>query len=191
MHSTKTTRLLIIILVSVCSQVALGQSKERIVLFPQWSIQAKDEAQLELVEIKIAGKPIAIGESFDADENWLKVMTLRVKNIGKKPISAFGVGGGLLEGVDEELPPYASFRYGIAWNCSKRSNPGKAQTKRIVFKPGEIIELSYAHVDELNRKVLAKQGEGAFCKLKFMAPAIQYDDGTNAFLPNMRFQRKQ
>ena len=118
-------------------------------------------------------------------------MTLRVKNISKKPIITFGVAGGLLEGVDDELPPYASFRYGIAWSWGKSSNPGEAQTKRIVFKPGEILELSYAHVDELTRKVLANQGEGAFCKLKFMAPWIQYEDGAKIFLPNMRFQRKQ
>jgi hypothetical protein len=191
MHSIKITRLLIIIFVSACSQIALGQSKERIIPFPQWAIEAEDEAQLELVEIKIAGNPIAIGEAFDADENWLKAMTLRVKNISKKPIITFGVAGGLLEGVDEELPPYASFRYGIAWNWGKSSNSGKAQTKRIVFKPGEILELSYVHVDELTRKVLANQGEGAFCKLKFMAPGIQYKDGAKTFLPNMRFQKKQ
>jgi hypothetical protein len=191
MHLTKTTRLLIIILASVCSQVALGQSKERIIPLPEWSLDAEEEAQLELVEIKIAGKPIAIGESFDADENWLKAMTLRVKNISKKPIITFVLVSGLLEAIDEELQPSASFRYGIAWKWGKDSKPGKAQTKRIVFKPGEILELSYAHVNELNRKVLAKRGEGAFCKLEFMAPAIQYEDGTESFSPYMRFQRKQ
>jgi hypothetical protein len=191
MHSTKATRLLIVILISVSSQIALGQSKKRIIPFPQWSIGTEDEAQLELVEIKIAGKPVAIGESFDADEGWLKAMTLRVKIIGKKRIIAFGVGGGLLKDINEELPAYASFEYGIAWNWGKSSDPEKAQRKQIVLNPGEIVELSYAHVDELTRKFLAKEGEGSFCKLKFIAPTIQYEDGTSIFLAKMRFQRKQ
>ena len=57
------------------------------------------------------------------------------------------------------------------------------------MKPGETVELSYANVASLVRRVLAKEGEGAFCKLKFMAPVIQYADGGAPFTPPMRFRQ--
>ena len=91
--NTKTVvRALTIIFVSLCFQLALAQSKKRIIPFPEWSLDEEGEAQLELVEIKIA---------------------------------------------------------------------------------------------------LAKEDEGAFCKLEFIAPAIQYKDGTSISFPNMRFHGKQ
>jgi hypothetical protein len=170
----------------------IAQVKSRLVPFPEWasSYVEDEETPLELVEIKVAGKSIILGQPFDADENWLKNMTLRVKNISNKPIIAFGVGGGLLGGVNEELPPYASFQYGLGWQWGKEVNPKKKRPKGTILKPGEIVELTYANVDELTRKVLAKEGEGAFRKLKFMAPGVQYLDGSGASMPKMRFYGK-
>ncbi len=57
------------------------------------------DTYLEFIEIKMAGKPVVLGQPFDADESWLKGMTLRVKNLSDKPIVAFGVGGGLISGM--------------------------------------------------------------------------------------------
>jgi hypothetical protein len=176
-------------LLFVCPVVA--QVKSRLVPFPEWasSYDEDEETPLELVEIKVAGKSIILGQPFDADEKWLKNMTLRVKNISNKPIIAFGVGGGLLGGVDEELPPHASFADGIGWQWGKTFDPEKEKPSGAALKPGEVAELSYANVDELTRKVLVKEGEGAFSKLKFMAPGAQYEDGTFASMPKMKFYR--
>jgi hypothetical protein len=170
----------------------VAQVKSRLVTFPDWasSYDEDEEVPLELVEIKVSGKPVVLGRQFDADENWLKNLTLRIKNISNKPITAFGVGGGLLVGVDEELPPHASFRDGIGWRWGKEFDPKKRKSEGTVLKPGEVVELTYANVDALTRKVLAKEGEGAFCKLKFMAPGVQYQDGSVASMPKMRFHGK-
>jgi hypothetical protein len=168
---------------------AVGQVEKRLIPLPEWasSYEEDEEIQLELVEIKVAGKPVTLGQPFDADESWLMNMTLRVKNISDRPIVAFGIGGGLLSGVDEELPPHASFRDGIAWNWGKPFDRGKGRHTGAVLAPGETVELSYVHESELKRKNLAKEGWGPFRKLKFMAPAIQYVDGTEAEAPRMRF----
>ena len=116
-------------------------------------------------------------------------MTLRVKNVGTKPIIAFRVGGGLLHGVGEELPIHASFDYGIGWNWGNSFNPDKEKHHGPVLNAGDAVELSYANVSSLTRRVLAKEGEGAFRKLKFMAPAIQYADGSSPLIPPMRFRK--
>jgi hypothetical protein len=184
--SVSLLSLIVVTLLSV--HPIVGQLKKRVIPFPEWaSSSEEDESQLELVEIKVAGRPIVLGQSFDAAENWLKDMTLRVKNISKKPIVAFGIGGGLLKGIEEELPLYSSFQYGIAWNWGKGFDSKKEKSKGIVFRPGETVELSYVNVSQLGRKVLAKEGEGAFCKLKFMSPSIQYEDGTIDSMPRMKF----
>jgi len=172
------------------AEVGMAQTKNRLIPFPDWSLDnTDDELSLELLEIKIAGKPIALDTPFDADDNWLKDMTLRVKNIGTKPIVAFGVGGGLLHGVWEELPMYASYQYGIAWNWGTNFNPEKEKPKGPGLKPGETVELTYANVNSLHRHTLSKDGEGTFCKLEFVAPAVEYIDGTAPSFLNMRFPR--
>jgi hypothetical protein len=185
----KTLSLGFVLLSLLSVRAADGQAKNRLVPFPEWasSYDEDEEVPLELVEIKVAGRQVILGQVFSADENWLKDMTLRVKNISNKPIIAFGVGGGLLGGVGEELPPHASFAYGIGWQWGKPFNPEKERPFGVALKPGEIAELSYANVDDLTRKVLAKEGEGAFSKLKFMAPGVEYEDGTAASMPKMKF----
>ena len=192
MKYSRGTRTLSIgfVLISLLSvRAADGQVKNRLIPFPEWasSYDEDEEVPLELVEIKVAGMPVTLGQVFSADESWLKGMALRVKNISNKPIIAFGVGGGLLGGVDEELPPHASFAYAVGWQWGKTFNPEKEKSSGTALQPGEVAELSYANVDELTRKVLAKEGEGAFSKLKFMAPGVQYEDGTLASMPKMKF----
>jgi hypothetical protein len=191
MHSPKSISILCVAVVLIGVTVATAQTKTRLLPFPAWSLDdTDDEVSLELVEIKIAGKRIGLDKSFEADENWLKNMTLQVKNVGTKPIVAFGIGGGLLTRIDEELPAYASFEYGIGWTWGKQFDPDKEKSKSTTLKPGEIVELAYRNVDSLTRKVLAKAGEGTFCKLKFMAPGIQYADGDSAGMTaRMRFRK--
>jgi hypothetical protein len=191
MRAPKLISSLFVAIVLMVAQVAAAQTKKRLIPFPAWALDDTDEeVSLELIEIKIAGKSIPLDQPFEADDNWLKNMSLRVKNIGTKSIVAFGVGGGLLQGTDEELPAYASFQYGVAWNWGKNFNPDKGKHHGPALGAGDTVELSYANVSALTRRVLAKEGEGSFCKLKFMAPAIQYADGSSPFTPPMRFRRK-
>ena len=147
-----------------------------------------DKVCLELVEIKIAGQPIVLDKPFDAADNWLKNMTLRVKNVGTKPIVFFNVGGGLFRRVDEELAWDASWQYVIEWNWGKRFNPEKEKPKKRGLEPGESVELTYTNVDSFNRGTLGlvKEGEGAFCKLEFAPPAVEYIDGTEPSFPEIR-----
>lgn len=189
-RSSKTivTFLSLIVITLFLVHPVVGQVKRRVIPFPEWasSYDEDDEIALELVEIKVDGRPIILGQSFDADEHWLKNMTLRVKNISNKPIISFGVGGGLLEGVDEELPLRASFPYGIGWSWGNWFNPEKEKPKGRALMPGESVELSYVNLVEHSLKMLEER-ENAFSKLKFMAPSIQYEDGTTDSLTLMRF----
>src|SRR5689334_17518349 len=118
---TRRTILLLIVSTLLSAYPVLGQVKKRVIPFPEWaSSSAEDnEVLLEVVEIKVAGKPIVLGRTFDADENWLKDMVMRVKNVSNKAIITFGLSGGFLEGIDEELQPYASYQYALGWDWGR------------------------------------------------------------------------
>ena len=96
---TAKSTLLIITVALLLAQPIAGQGKKRLIPYPQWADERDEdqEISLELVEIRVAGRPVVLGEPFETDGNWLKNMELIVRNIGKKPIVAFGVGGGLLK----------------------------------------------------------------------------------------------
>lgn len=162
----------------------LGQVENRIIPFPEWACEYEydddvlRDVDIELLDITVADRTVRLGQQFKADGEWLRKMVLRVKNTGSKPILVLEIGGGLLGAIDEVLHAGASYQYGINWNWGEATRPRKRRPSEPVVKPGEIVELSYAHVDTLTREVLSGPGEGSFRKLKIMAPYIMYSDGT-------------
>jgi hypothetical protein len=166
--------------------LAAAQTKTRLLtLFPSLS-NHDDEICLEVVEIKYGGRPIPFDKPFAANGSWLAAMSLRVKNVGTKPIGFFNISGGLLQRLDEELGPHDSWQYAIAWSWGNFYNPKR---KRPGLKPGETVELTYADVSALNRTTIEKASNrgGVFCKLQFQRPKVEYIDGTEPEHPVMRF----
>jgi len=77
-----------------------SQPKNRVVQWPEMILTpvntpgsgysqdlAKMEA-LEIIDIAVGGKSITIGQSFAADDEWLKNLTVRVKNVSDLNISS-------------------------------------------------------------------------------------------------------
>jgi len=46
---------------------------------------------IEIQNINVGGKPIAIGEPFSADEDWLRDLTFRVKNVSDKELTGIQI----------------------------------------------------------------------------------------------------
>ena len=99
---------------------------------------SSDIKGLELIEIKVAGKPITIGESFVADDDWLKSLSVKVKNTSGKQISSIRISFSLPEAKYKEGTLGFSFTYGhqLATNLGKDFS---AEEKTIM--PDETIEL--------------------------------------------------
>lgn len=171
---------------------ATPQTKQRIItIYPSWTNDDDDMVCLELVEIKVAAQPIALVEPFDADDNWLKNMALRVKNVGTKPIAYFDVGAILFKGIEEKLAWDESPKYVIGWTWGKRFNPEKEKFEGASLEPGQSVGLTYANVSPFHRGVLAQVvNEGALRKLEFTGPAVKYIDGTEPECPNMRLPKQ-
>jgi hypothetical protein len=181
-NSIKTVAapLSLLLFVLFLAHPAAGQVKKRIILVPEWSpsVEEEEEAWLELQEIRVAGRLIAPGQTFDADENWLKGMTLRVKVVGSKPFAAFSLGGQLFETVDGKSLPHESVKYSVMWMWGRAIRPQQGKPKLTTLKPGVVVELNYKNVEEIYREALVEAQEGTFCKLDMWGFHIQYHDGT-------------
>jgi hypothetical protein len=137
-----------------------------------------DEGVLEVIQIESGGQAVTLGQSFQATDGWLREIKIKLRNISTKPITYINFGGGLIRGIDEELKPSESFRYGIAWDFGGRSNSMTVK-ERADFKsvqPGEIVELSYENVGRNYKATLEGEREG-FRKLILGTTVVEFEDG--------------
>lgn len=121
-----------------------SQSKDRKVQWPQTPINhlntrgsgySQELAYIEALEINditVGGKSITIGQSFAADDEWLKSLTVRVKNIS--PLSISSVQMNLV--LPEIMPggPLVTLCYGCGGVATGQSiMPGKEAEMKVVF----------------------------------------------------------
>ena len=167
--------ILILVFVMILSLSATAQTQKRVInVFDE----NKDSEQLlELIDIKIDSKSIVVGKQFKADENWLKDLKIRVKNISGKPLVCFGLSFGLIEGIKQELEPYASYRYGFTFSYGKPIKEQFNVSEKVLLQPNEETVLTYDSLDNLYREVLGKVGEGTFHKAKLMSISVQFENG--------------
>jgi hypothetical protein len=93
--------------------------------------QANAVAQLDTLEIEeilVEGKPIIIGQPFDASDDWLKHITIRVKNISDQRFSFIQ--------VDLIFPQIKEAYYIPVFY------PFTADERAKGFGPGEVVELT-------------------------------------------------
>src|SRR6185503_14097308 len=73
---------------SQTSQKAIVWSNDPLSRYAR-STTTEVQSQLNNVEIEtisVNGKPVTIGQLFDADEDWIKTITARVKNVSEERI---------------------------------------------------------------------------------------------------------
>jgi hypothetical protein len=101
---------------------------------------------LEIEEILVEGKPIIIGRPFDASDDWLKHITIRVKNISDQRFSFIQ--------VDLSLPQIEHEAYYIPL-----AYPFTADQRAKGFGPGEVVELTTWKDETIYNRWTAKLAE--------------------------------
>jgi hypothetical protein len=188
-HLCVSTALLLIPTATVHSQ-----STKSIVRSPECPF-IEEETILELTDLKVAGRKVPFDQAFDADNDWLKTLVFRVKNIGHKPIAAIVLIFGLLERTDEELPAYASFQYGLQFIQSKGAAAKQSRSKLpVLIQPGEETELTAEGcrpygLREVDRSLSGEKQKSVsfslaaalgsrFRRAEMMSAKVQFTDGT-------------
>ena len=121
---------------------AFGQNRARIVMSPG-CYASDDQVLLELAAPGIAGVEVPFDKTFQANDDWLAQLVFRVTNKGKKSIAAIVITAGLLGGVDEELPPGASYDYGLKFIRLHPANAKRPRSKlRAIVGPDQTVEIT-------------------------------------------------
>jgi len=134
---------------------ACSQSKNRVVQWPEiivtsvkapgsgYSQELAEIDPLEIMDIAVDGKSITIGQSFAADDEWLKNLTVRVKNVSSLTVSSVQMDLFL-----PEIMPGGP----LVTLCFGCGGVAKGQT----IMPGEEVELKLVLygwlLDQINRK---------------------------------------
>lgn len=153
-----------------------SQSKNRKVQWPETSISyvnaqgpghSPELAQIEALEINdiaVGGKSITMGEFFAADDEWLKNLTVRVKNISSLSISAVQMNLFL----PEIMPggPLVTLCYGCG-------DVGKGQS----IMPGKEVEMKLVFYGWLADQINAKSSLSMITKAEIHDTIVTLTDG--------------
>ena len=164
---------------------AYCQSAERLVAwppFPQGNNSVKGEdgraipsdiKALEIIEVKVMRQPITIGQTFTAEGDWLKSLTLRVKNISGKPIRSIRV----LFTLPEAKYNGGSMGFSLEYGKELSSGFGYGGPKTIM--PEEEVELARNEQRySLEQKGIAKRtGRADFRKVLISNMVVLFEDG--------------
>jgi len=155
--------------------VAAPQKQKKIIYL--FEADPSDEVLLEVLEIDVSGTPVTPGKPFESDENWIKHLRFKFKNVSDKPIVLFNFGGGILKGIDEKVEMGYSYKRGVVWRFGKYFDPKKEKRRGIVFQPGAITDLTYDQLYPLYKHPEAQKDQGISCKLEIGLNSIQFRNG--------------
>lgn len=170
--------ILIAIFLSVSALSSFAQVQKRTIHFEREDVSG-ESGLVQVVRIEVKNKQVSINEEFATTDDWLKSLKITVRNVSGKRIIYVGFGFGLLEAIDGELEPYASYQYGVSFYAGEPVKNIKKGKRRFILNPNSETVLTYEKVGaRTSNLVLEKAGIGKFHKAKFMVARVQFEDGT-------------
>jgi hypothetical protein len=173
-HSVRVT-LSALVVTFLSASSAFSQHKQRIVHWPEIPFHANAAKSststivpqievLEIVDVSIGGKSVTLGESFAADDEWLKNLTVRIKNISSTSISRVQLNLFL----PQIMPggPMVTLCYGCG-------DVGSGQS----IGPGEEFEMKLVHHDWLIGQINSRSSLSKIDKAEIQHMYVTLPDG--------------
>lgn len=110
---------------------------------------------LEIIEIKVEGKTVAIGQPFMASKDWLKSLTFKVRSVSGKPIKVFNLGITIPEIKSNGRSiilgmPYGIGGMGVSQGGSDVSKPVRSGEEVDLVIPKLLLEYLQKHLAKHN-----------------------------------------
>ncbi len=172
-------------LVLILSVLSIAQVSQRVVDWHPQIIPGKFKAggcgilfpseisALEVIEIKVADKPVVLGQAFDANEDWLKTLSVKVKNVSGKPISLVRTSFNLPEAKNEKGTMGFSLIYGEEFSNSDTDN----KPQKVIF-PGQEVILARNEIRQHLEAITQRSGKTDFSKVLIGLTMVKFEDGT-------------
>jgi hypothetical protein len=171
--------LMILLVYGVTS--ALAQAPDKVVLWPDYPMGritrvapgtrlSQIEEALEIMDIVVDGKSITIGESFASSDNWIRNLSVRVKNISGQPIQSIEMAIVL---------PEVSLSDGRNIGFSLRGGSTPAGKQKAIM-PGEEIKLEWIGIEyqKFQERWAQLKGMDHVTKAMVGMTAVMFTDGT-------------
>lgn len=132
---------------------------------------------LQVVEIRVAGNPVTLGQPFEADDDWLKNLTVRIKNVSGRTINILPISFG----ITELLPPKSG---DVAFTIMRGlygdgTEVREASDERKPIMPGEEIELTFTTKQLCIIQEMAGARGIRPTRIKFVPAAfVTFEDGS-------------
>ena len=129
---------------------------------------------LRIIEIKSDDKAVTLGHPFSVSGDWLKNLTVKVRNVSGKPIASIRIHFNLPEAKYKEGTMGFSLEYGKA--LSTGINYG---VQRNIMPDEELVLFrSEAHYNRDRDGIAQKAGITDFSKVLIGMTIVQFEDGT-------------
>lgn len=127
---------------------------------------------LEVFEAKIGGRPIALGEQFDGEVDWLKDLRIKVRNKSDKTIT--------WASIFLWFPETRLSGPGVADQLFIGQRPDmKTENPRLNLKPGDDLEVSLeSHFDSLKHLIESHSRLDLVNHVDIEVQEVMFDDGT-------------
>lgn len=176
---------LIIGLILSFSVFCFGQKADRIIDFypnqPEgnFSIDANRRyvpttmKGVELVCISFEGKTVTPGNTFAAGDDWLKTLTVKLKNVSDKAISS------IIMSFSRPEAKFNNSSLGFSLEFGSLSAMEANRTIKKVIQPGEEFELRQTEALYLSRKtfMIEKTGIANITQLIIGITTVEFEDG--------------
>jgi hypothetical protein len=174
------------VLIIVVVRTTSAQPKDRVIEWPTYPLGRIGSAAegiklspvteaLEIVDITVVGRSITVGQPFAADDDWLRSLTFRMRNISGQPIAGARIGFDLPETKTEDHSLGFSLEYG------RRLSTGILSDEQKVIMPNEEFELKFNDAQyERHRKFVSERSKlPSFSKVRIGVTAVKFDDGSS------------
>jgi hypothetical protein len=155
------------------------QAHERVIKKMSWP-----DEPVKISKLKIKGKNVSIGQKLFEEDDWLKTITLGVKNTSDKSISHIKID---LEFPRPENEPFAKaptflypLQYGYSPLFEAYLSPAEQRYAPPLIKPGEAVDLTLTDAEyaQLQRILKEENYSVSIKQVKIIIRDVAFDDGT-------------
>lgn len=134
---------------------------------PDGSTAPSNLNMIEVIGFTVAGAPVTLGQRFRADDDWLKNLRVKVKNVSGKSISHLHLVMGLPEA--KFVKDGRDYSMGFALEYIAESKARDADPKMKIVLPGDEVELVYFEPPNLSlrQQILNQTGVTSITLLQY------------------------
>lgn len=156
--------------------VAAQQTHERTIKKLKWRSEP-----VTIAKIKVKGRPVGVDQNFDEEDDWLKGITLSVKNTSDQAITYINVELFFPRPEDESAANETPFAYPLLYGYVPiLPEAFPAPNAPPPIKPGEVVELTLADKDYDQLKIYLRNSNypTSIKQVRLTLRAVAFGDGT-------------